>query len=624
MQANKTHLAKRAKADLFRQETTAAIRALSTNYALKATWAANQRGCLEDELFLPQPGVDLTPDERLEVRSLADKEAVPLRFHDKGLHARGAPLDPMLRGLYDALERARYEAAAITRFKGVGDNLEKLFIEEGLEKGFATAKTQTDVSKADALFLKARELLSSRPTPAVLQPALDLWRDSFADANLKAELAKLKDMLYNQAAFQHALGALLDALDDRPAKEEEDTSHHADKNEQDLGEHEEQSPDTREGDKSEQQDTKLEMDKESELRDSDVATDYKEYLSEDLDSASGEEIAHENAKPPEYIPPTHNQQDVKNYTVYTTRHDEILEATDLCDLQELGRLREILDKQMEHLSGVVSKIANRLQRRLMAKQQRSWQFNLEEGLLDTSRLTRVITNPTAPLSFKIESETEFRDTVVTLLIDNSGSMRGRPIQTAAICADILARTLERCSVKVEILGFTTKMWKGGYSREDWIEAGKPKNPGRLNDLRHIIYKSADAPWRRARKNLALMLREGILKENIDGEALAWAHGRLKARHEQRKILMVISDGAPVDETTLSANNPAFLERHLREQIALLENRSDIELVAIGIGHDVTRYYSRAVTITDPEQLGSTITTQLLDLFEEGKNRKSSV
>jgi cobaltochelatase CobT len=304
------------------------------------------------------------------------------------------------------------------------------------------------------------------------------------------------------------------------------------------------------------------------------------------------------------------------YKPFTRAHDEEIKAEDLCDAEELSRLRQQLDQQLQHLQGVVSKLANRLQRRLLAQQTRAWDFDLEEGILDAARLARVVVNPMLALSYKRERDTDFRDTVVTLLIDNSGSMRGRPITVAAMCGDILSRTLERCAVKVEVLGFTTRAWKGGQSRERWVAEGKPRNPGRLNDLRHIIYKAADAPWRRARKNIGLMLREGLLKENIDGEALQWAYKRLLARPEHRRILMVISDGAPVDDSTLSVNPGNYLERHLRDVIREIESRNVVELVAIGIGHDVTRYYRRAVTIVDAEELGGTMMSKLTELFDE--------
>jgi cobaltochelatase CobT len=334
----------------------------------------------------------------------------------------------------------------------------------------------------------------------------------------------------------------------------------------------------------------------------------------DMDMEAGEE---QPGRPSKRHEPDFNRgRNEPAYRAFTTQFDEVIDAAELCDADELTRLRHMLDQQLSHLQAVVAKLANRLQRRLLAKQNRSWNFNLEEGLLDAARLPRVIVNPELPLSYKQESDTEFRDTVVSLLIDNSGSMRGRPITVAAMTGDILARTLERCGVKVEILGFTTRMWKGGQSREHWIAGGKPSNPGRLNDLRHIVYKSADAPWRRARKNLGLMLREGILKENIDGEALLWAHNRLIGRPEQRKIMMVISDGAPVDDSTLSVNPGNYLEHHLRQVIDWIELRSPVELIAIGIGHDVTRYYRRAVTLVDVEQLGGTVLEQLAALFEE--------
>ena len=362
---------------------------------------------------------------------------------------------------------------------------------------------------------------------------------------------------------------------------------------------------------------------ESEDSDSTEGMDFDpEFSDDDLNPGEGEE---EPAGPSEYDPDWKRNDvgDNQPYRPYTDEYDEIIHAAELCDNEELTRLRHQLDQQLSHLQGVVGKLANRLQRRLLAQQTRSWEFDLEEGVLDAGRLSRVVSDPVAPLSFKRETDTDFRDTVVTLLIDNSGSMRGRPITVAAMSADILARTLERCGVKVEILGFTTRSWKGGSSRENWVGQGKPKNPGRLNDLRHIIYKSADMPWRRARPSLGLMLREGLLKENIDGEALLWAHNRLLGRPEQRRILMVISDGAPVDDATLSANPGNYLERHLREVINFIETKSDVELTAIGIGHDVTRYYKRAVTIIDAEELGGTMMASLAELFDENNGQPAS-
>jgi len=355
-----------------------------------------------------------------------------------------------------------------------------------------------------------------------------------------------------------------------------------------------------------------------ETRDSDDQEgEGQEQREDDFEDAEGEpgEESEDGMMPVRPNRPFADLAPQFDYKAWTSQYDEVIAATELCDAEELTRLRSYLDQQLVHLQSTVSKLANRLQRRLMAQQNRSWDFDQEEGLLDAARLARVIINPMQSLSYKIERDTEFKDTVVTLLIDNSGSMRGRPISIAAISADILARTLERCGVKTEILGFTTRAWKGGQARESWLAAGRPPQPGRLNDIRHIVYKQADEPWRRAKTNLGLMMREGLLKENIDGEALLWAHGRLIARPEDRKILMVISDGAPVDDSTLSVNSGSYLERHLRQVIGWIEGRSPVELIAIGIGHDVTRYYARAVTIMDADQLGGTMIEQLAALFD---------
>jgi cobaltochelatase CobT len=392
----------------------------------------------------------------------------------------------------------------------------------------------------------------------------------------------------------------------------------SDEQNEEEGEDQEQQQD--EGDQGEEQtgESDAQTEARGEQSDGESEEGESEYSDEfDADSDAGADDMGEEGMMP--VRPNRPMSDLPpgfDYNAFTTKHDEIVFATDLCDEDELTRLRGFLDQQLVSLQGAVTKLANRLQRRLMAQQSRSWDFDQEEGMLDAARLARIVIDPTRSLSYKIERDTEFRDTVVTLLIDNSGSMRGRPISIAAISADIMARTLERCGVKTEILGFTTRAWKGGQSREDWLAAGRPALPGRLNDLRHIVYKKADEPWRRARKNLGLMMREGLLKENIDGEALLWAHGRLIGRTEERRILMVISDGAPVDDSTLSVNSGTYLERHLRQVIEWIENRSPIQLVAIGIGHDVTRYYKRAVTIMDAEQLGGTMVEQLAGLFDE--------
>ena len=404
--------------------------------------------------------------------------------------------------------------------------------------------------------------------------------------------------------------ASLDMADEASLNPEDEENEEENESDQDQQQGEGESEQESQGDRAE---VEVSEDASDEMEDgaTEDADGPSGELPEEADEADSEDAA-ESWRPPS----RHNEARGPDYKPFTTKFDEVIHAEDLCDSDELTRLRAYLDKQLAHLQGVVGRLANRLQRRLMAQQNRSWEFDLEEGTLDPARLPRVVMDPFQPLSFKQEQDTNFRDTVVTLLLDNSGSMRGRPITVAATCADILARTLERCGVKVEILGFTTRAWKGGQARESWLQSGKPANPGRLNDLRHIIYKSADAPWRRARKNLGLMMREGLLKENIDGEALDWAHKRLLGRPEQRRILMVISDGAPVDDSTLSVNPGNYLERHLRFIIEEIETRSPVELIAIGIGHDVTRYYRRAVTIVDAEELGGVMTEKLAELFEE--------
>lgn len=603
-----------------RRTTSAALRALSGVPELEAVFAANARGKIGKDVYLPSPGLELEADNVALMRGQADKEAVKLRYHNETLHRERSPSDPAARAIYDALEQARFEAAGAVRYEGVGDNLQAALADECRRKNLVVAQSQDDVAMSEALRLMAYEAMTGRALPDQAQPAIDVWKDQLPD-HLTQRFDELKEAVYQQSDYQRVINEILTDLSfdvDDPGEFDPDDLQEDQQDAEDADDTNQQSQGEAEG---QDDSSSVEMEAgQDESGESDDSQQTQEQYAEDV--AGGDEQESEASDtPPPYTPPDHNLGQDKEYQVFTTKFDEIVTADELCDGDELTRLREMLDKEMEHLRGLISKIANRLQRRLMAQQQRAWNFNLEEGLLDTSRLDRVIVDVTSPLSFKQESETEFRDTVVTLLIDNSGSMRGRPISTAAACADILARTLERCAVKVEILGFTTRMWKGGSSRDAWIEAGKPRNPGRLNDLRHIIYKAADAPWRRARKNLGLMLREGILKENIDGEALAWAYDRISVRPEHRKILMVISDGAPVDETTLSNNHAAYLERHLREQIDFIENRSKVELIAIGIGHDVTRYYKRAVTITQPEQLGSTMMGELLALFDEKEARK---
>ena len=494
-------------------------------------------------------------------------------------------------------------------------NLTAMLDDRYRRKDVARYTDRKEAPLEDAVALIVREKLTGAPPPDAAMPMVELWRDWIED-KASAQLAHLTDNIHDQAAFSRmsrdiiAALEMADELGDDP--DQSDENDNEDEAEPDAGERQE-SP---EGEDQESQQQSMD-----ELQDSEGETEAAEMdaqqmdVDEQPDDQEGEEET-EGEEPWRPQLPFSSLSNEDFYKVFTNQFDEEIDAEDLCDAEELTRLRNYLDKQLSSLQGVVARLANRLQRRLMAQQNRSWDFDLEEGVLDAARLTRVVIDPMHPLSFKVEQDTQFRDTVVTLLLDNSGSMRGRPITVAATCADILARTLERCGVKVEILGFTTRAWKGGQAREKWLAANKPANPGRLNDLRHIIYKSADMPWRRARRNLGLMMREGLLKENIDGEALIWAHNRLLARQEQRRILMVISDGAPVDDSTLSVNSGNYLEKHLRQIITDIESRSPVELIAIGIGHDVTRYYKRAVTIVDAEELGGAMTEKLAELFEE--------
>jgi cobaltochelatase CobT len=530
------------------------------------------------------------------------------------VHRRFSPNGRQARAIYDAVEQARCEALGSRRMDGMRANLDAMLQDRYHRSNYEDISEQSEAPMEDAVALMVRERLTGAAPPKAAKKVVDLWRDAI-EAKAGHELDRLELSADNQRNFAEAVRDLLTSLDmgdelgpdldDEEENENDDADSAPEHSEQTRGEAEQEmqeSADERESEATgEEEET-------GEVSESDAtAEDYAED-----DSAADREPSGE-ARRPDFDGRNEPQID---YKIFSTKHDETVNAEDLCPPEELERLRAFLDKQLATLHGAVARLANRLQRRLLAQQNRAWDFDLEEGILDPARLSRVIIDPFAPLSFKQERETAFRDTVVTLLLDNSGSMRGRPITVAATCADILARTLERCGVKVEILGFTTRAWKGGQSREEWLRAGKPPHPGRLNDLRHIIYKSADAPWRRVRRNLALMMREGLLKENIDGEALDWAHKRLMARPEQRKILMVISDGAPVDDATLSVNSGNYLERHLRFMIEQIEQRSPVELIAIGIGHDVTRYYSRAVTIVDAEELAGAMTEKLAELFDE--------
>ncbi len=600
--------------DLFKAALTATTKAMSAERDGEVSFGNDGPRVSGDRIILPMPPRDLPPDVAARVRGEADAQALRLAHHDPAAHALHRPQGEVPRDVYEAAETARIESLGANAMAGTADNLDAALVARCRDQGLTRMEDRQDAPLAPALEFLLREKLTGRALPPEAEAIAAMWRGT-VEEKAGGALETLVEQLSDQAAFAKTVRDMIRDLTSGDDASDEDGDNDTEEEQEDEGGEqssrgEAEASEETEGSTQEQMEAGATDDVEGE------ETNIQLEADADLEGDDAPDEADEGTTPQR--PNFRDGDDVDRfaYKVFTKSHDEIANAADLCDAEELTRLRAYLDHQLQGLQGAVSKLANKLQRRLMAQQNRSWSFDLEEGVLDTARLTRVITDPTSPLSFKQEDDSNFRDTVVTLLLDNSGSMRGRPIMVAALCADILARTLERCGVKVEILGFTTKAWKGGFSREDWVKADKPAGPGRLNDLRHIIYKPADAPWRRARKNLGLMMREGLLKENIDGEALLWAHDRLMARAEQRKILMVISDGAPVDDSTLSVNVGNYLERHLRQVIDFVETRSPVELIAIGIGHDVTRYYKRAVTIVDAEQLGGAMTEQLASLFDE--------
>lgn len=604
-------------AEAFKRALGHAARALAEQPELEVVFGSDGPRVAGGVLTLPHPPRDPSGPESASLRGQADRLALRLANHDEATDRRLRPADAQAADVFDAAEQARVEAVGSEFLAGVRGNLDAALLTRLEKTGALRAAEPGRVPLAEAVGLLVRERLTGRPTPDGAGTMLDLVRADL-EAKAGARLDALAAEAADQAAFAVKLREVLRALDLDPGDGKGDDAS------EDSGEDQ---PDPQDPAADDDQDQEEEEDggegAQSMEGDADdqTAEDEREARPEGAPADPNGEASDDGPELQEGEQPNRQQtaddgRATDFYRVFTTAYDEVVDAADLCDPMELDRLRGLLDSQLAILSSVVSRLANKLQRRLLAQQNRSWIFDLEEGMLDTARLTRIVTDPTAPLSFKAESESPFRDTVVTLLLDNSGSMRGRPIMVAAVCADILARTLERCGVKVEILGFTTRAWKGGQSREAWISAGKPANPGRLNDLRHIIYKAADAPWRRAKKNLGLMMREGLLKENIDGEALQWAHNRLLARTEQRRILMVISDGSPVDDSTQSANAALYLDKHLRQVIAEIEDRSPVELLAIGIGHDVTRWYRKALTIVDVEQLAGAMTEKLAELFEQ--------
>jgi cobaltochelatase CobT len=598
------------RAEEFKRATAGVLRAIAEQADVQVAFQPGPSGVTGKRARLPLPTRALPAAEMAKLRGASDSLALRLRHHDDAVHAARMPARREARDAYDALEQARVETIGAHFMSGVSANLRAKLTEECEAEGYDRMTRKDQLPIASALALLARERMSGETSPAPAKRILDMWRDTLGDA-ADAALAEMQRTQDDQNAFARAARKLLAALDLAEAEVEAEPDDQTEEGE-DGGEQSGQQEENPEGEGSSESDTDSMLGAQPEEMEGEAADDEGTESEDDAAVADGDDRP--GGPQPRRERPNPDHEAI--YRAYTRLYDEEIDAEDLCDPDELSRLRQQLDQQLQHLQGVISKLANRLQRRLLAQQTRAWEFDLDEGLLDAGRLSRVVVNPMQALSYKRELDTEFRDTCVTLLIDNSGSMRGRPITVAAMCGDILARTLERCAVKVEVLGFTTRAWKGGQSREKWVQDGKPRNPGRLNDLRHIIYKAADSPWRRARKNLGLMLREGLLKENIDGEALLWAYRRLLVRPEHRRILMVISDGAPVDDSTLSVNPGNYLEKHLREVIRDIEAREQVELIAIGIGHDVTRYYRRAVTIVDAEELGGTMMKKLTELFDE--------
>jgi cobaltochelatase CobT len=601
-----------ADPDAFKRALAITTRAIAGDRDVDVRYGGEIAGLSGGRIVLPNPGPQPSAAAAAAVRGRADALALRLAHHDEAAHVRALPPGATARAIFNAAEQARVEGLGARDMRGMGDNLDAALVARCRQKGWQRVEDRQAAPMEEAVAMLVRERVTGRPAPIEANGLMALWRDQIENV-AGLSLDALAENAGDQQAFADLLRTVIQDLDlaDELGGDPEDSDNPDDDDEGvDREQRTGDEDDDAQGDEGEQPDTPDAAG---------TAGDEEEINAEGEDAdtrvdAMDDEGAAQTAMRPNWQPA--GEDNAKAYKVFTREFDEVIQASDLCDSEELERLRKYLDNALKGLDQAVGRLANRLQRRLMAQQERAWKFDLEEGVLDGSRLARVIADPSLPLSYKQESDTEFRDTIVTLLLDNSGSMRGRPIMVAAACADILARTLERCGVKTEILGFTTKAWKGGRSKEKWLADGKPPQPGRLNDLRHIIYKSADTPWRRARVNLGLMMREGLLKENIDGEALLWAWKRLGARPEQRRIMMVISDGAPVDDGTQSANSAGYLERHLRETIAQIENRSEVELLAIGIGHDVTRWYRRAVTINDVEQLGGAMTDQLAALFDE--------
>ena len=598
----------------FKKAITSTVKAIANNKDIEVVFDNN---AFKSENTIVLPKIDNENDLEFlsSIRGNADNQALMYRFHDKETFELMSPTGHKNKEIYEVLENTRIQILGSKIMRGVKSNLFSLYEKKCSENQMFEANEQSDIDIQNALDFYLRKLAGKNLTPNSKNKAISMWHQWF-EKKIGNSSKKLIDSIDNQVEFAKAVNQVIEELNYYDQKDEKSESNNEDEKNNNIDQLENNETNEMENQSSLDQDETAESEQEVSLEETEVSFDKDD----DQDLSDSDDGNSENTTP-QYKNNLSYEEIFNDYQKYSEEFDEIITANILCEDEELNRLRNYLDQQLKSFQTIISRLANRLQRKLLAKQNRSWNFDLEEGLLDTSRLTRVIMDPMYSLSFKKEKDTDFKDTVVSLLIDNSGSMRGRPITVAAMSADILARTLERCGVKVEILGFTTKAWKGGKSREHWMQNNKPPAPGRLNDLRHIIYKAADEPWRRAKKNLGLMMREGLLKENIDGEALLWAHKRLQSRYEARKILMVISDGAPVDDSTLSVNSGNYLEKHLRGVISWIESKSNIQLLAVGIGHDVTRYYKRAVTIVDAEQLADVMTEQLVDLFEEDEKKK---
>ncbi len=608
-------------ADPFKKALAETAKTLANDSEMSVTFTVDPPGMSNEGIRLPQVTRRMTREEVLLARGTADSFALRRKYHNDKTFNRYSPQGQMARDIYEAMEWARCEAVGARDMPGTASNIDHKIAHEAERRGYSQIREASEAPLAAAAGYLVRQLASGRPLPKGADNVVELWRP-FIEEQAGGTLDGLKEALADQAAFARFARQVIsdlgygDQLGDDPDQEDQDQEDEASEDEQ--SEEVENQDKQDDGENEDASESSAEQSQEAQ----DDASQAEISMDDMADMEDGDEAELPDGEAEMEPPPPQPFSDADpHYKVFTGEFDEEIKAEDLAEPVELERLRAYLDQQLEPLKGAVSRLANKLQRRLQAQQNRSWEFDLDEGILDAARLARIVANPTVPLAYKQEKDTEFRDTVVTLLLDNSGSMRGRPISIAAICADVLARTLERCNVKVEILGFTTRAWKGGQAREKWLQEGRPQLPGRLNDLRHIIYKSADAPWRRARPNLGLMMKEGLLKENIDGEALEWAYRRLVNRREARRVLMVISDGAPVDDSTLSVNPANFLEKHLRDVIAMIERKKQIELLAIGIGHDVTRYYDHAVTITDVEQLAGAMTEQLAALFDADPRKR---